>query len=97
MVPDLKNKFSHWWYYSKFRFHLLNAVWNYQFWLNAKKIYTETEYKPMNDNGFYTGEIRKIKKFLGYKYKDKVYLDNPGMPINDRSLWKHWKEKGLIR
>lgn len=85
------------WYYSKLRFHLLNAIWNYNFWLNAKKVYSEVEYKEINENGFHTGRIKKIRKFLGYQYGGKIFLDNPGMPIKDRRLWKCWKQKGLIR
>lgn len=76
---------------------MLNASWNYRFWLNAKKVYTETEYKPMNDSGFYTGETKRIRKFIGYIYNGKIYQDNPGLPIKDRELWKKWKEKGLIK
>lgn len=93
MGPKTKGK----WYYSKLRFYLLNCIWNYGFWLNAKKTYSSTEYRVTNDNGFYTGEIRKIRKFSGYLYKGKIYLDNPGLPIQDRELWGIWKKKGLIQ
>ena len=27
------------WKYSTLRFYILNAIWNYKFWLNAKKIF----------------------------------------------------------
>lgn len=85
-----------WWHYSKIRFFILNSMWNYRFWLNAKKVYSEYEYKVVNDNGFHTGEKRKGRKFIGYEYKGKMYLDNPGMPM-DRDQWEKWKEKGLIK
>ena len=94
MIMDSKK--HGWWYYSKIRFFILNSMWNYRFWLNAKKVYREYEYKPINENGFYTGEKRKGRKFVGYEYKGKMYLDNPGMPM-DRDQWEKWKEKGLIK
>ena len=51
------------WYFSNLRFYLKNAIWNYKFWLNSKKIFEEVEYRVKDQNGFYTGEIRKFKKF----------------------------------
>lgn len=86
-----------WWRYSSLRFFILNASWNYRFWLNAKKQYEEKEYRPINENGFYTGEKKKIRKFVGYLYNGETYLDNPGLPIKDRDVWEKWKKKGLIR
>ncbi len=85
------------WYYSSIRFYVKNFIWNYNFWLKSKKILEEIEYKVKDQNGFYTGESRKIKKFKGFMVKDKIYLDNPGFPIDDRNLWIVWKNKGLIK
>ena len=85
------------WYFSNLRFYLKNAIWNYKFWLNSKKIFEEVEYRVKDQNGFYTGEIRKFKKFKGFQYKEKIYLDNPGFEIENRELWIHWKNKGLIK
>lgn len=93
MVKYLKDK----WYFSDLRFYYKNILWNYNFWLKAKKIFDFIEYKVKDQNGFYTGEIKKIKKFKGFIFNEKIYLDNPGFPIEDRSLWTHWKNKGLIK
>ena len=91
------DKITKWWYYSSIRFYYLNTVWNYSFWLKSKKVYKLEEYKSKDKNGFYTNESRNIKKFIGFEYNNKIYLDNPGFPIKDRSLWTFWKEKGLIK
>jgi len=93
MISSLKSI----WYYSRYRFYLKNAIWNYNFWLKSKKVFEEIEYKVKDINGFYTGETRKLKKFKGLLYKDKIYQDNPGFPIDDRNLWINWKNKGLIK
>lgn len=84
------------WYYSNTRFYLKNVLWNYKFWLKSKKIFEEIEYKTKNSVGMYDGKMKKIKKFKGFLFEGKIYLDNPGFPIEDRSLWVTWKNKGLI-
>jgi hypothetical protein len=33
------------------------------------------------------------KRFLGYEYKNKIYQDNPGMPIKTESDWKFIKKQ----
>lgn len=91
------NPIKNWWYFSALRFYLVNTRWNYSFWLNSKKIFEYKEYRVFDNRGFYTGEIRKIRKFIGYEYKGKIYQDNPGFPIIDRELWVAWKKKGLIK
>lgn len=85
-----------WWKYSSLRFYILNALHNYRFWLNSKKVYTTIEFTKSNSfrNTNYMKEKRK--RFLGYQYKGKIYLDNPGLTINDRVLWEHWRKKKLI-
>lgn len=93
MIYFIKNL----WYYSKYRFYLKNTIWNYNFWLKSKKIFEEVEYNTKNESGFYDGNKRKLKKFKGFLFKGKMYLDNPGFPINDRDLWVAWKNKGLIK
>ncbi len=85
------------WHYSTLRFYIKNLIWNYNFWLKSKKIFDEIEYRLKDDNGFYTGKTKKIKKFKGFLYKGKLYLDNPGFPIEERELWVNWKNKGLIK
>lgn len=85
-----------WWKYSSLRFYVLNTLHNYDFWLNSKKVYTTIEFTKSNSfrNIDYKKETRK--RFLGYEYKGKIYLDNPGIIISDRDLWEHWKKKNLI-
>ena len=78
------------WYYSDIRFYFLNLIWNYKFWLFSKKVYDNKTFTVNN-------EEKKLKKFAGYLYKNKIYLDNPGFPIRDRDLWKVWKKKGFIK
>lgn len=93
----MNDNFKKKWYFSKIRFYLKNLIWNYSFWLKSRKIFNETEYQIKDAKGFLTGETKKIKKFIGFQYKNKIYLDNPGFPINDRELWEVWKKKGLIK
>jgi len=85
-----------WWKYSSLRFYVLNTLHNYDFWLNSKKVYTKIEFTKSNSfrNSEYKKETRK--RFLGYEYKGKIYLDNPGLTISDRELWEHWRKKKLI-
>jgi len=85
------------WHYSTLRFYLKNLIWNYNFWLKSRKVFDETEYRLKDKNGFYTGKTKKIKKFRGFLYRDKLYLDNPGFPIEERDLWTKWRNKGLIK
>lgn len=85
------------WYYSTLRFYIKNLLWNYLFWLKAKKIYKYENFKLKDQNGFYTGQSKNIKKFIGFEFQNKIYLDNPGFPITDRKLWKIWRNKGLIK
>lgn len=85
------------WYFSSIRFYIKNLIWNYNFWLKSKKIFYFENYKLKDINGFFTGKEKNIKKFKGFLYKDKIYLDNPGFSISDRELWSHWKNKGLIK
>lgn len=92
------------WKYSKLRFYIKNAIWNYKFWLSCRKIYKTINYK-VNDNDFFVDETFKMhykkrnvqkKRFAGYIYKNNIYLDNPGLKIDDRKTWEKWKKKGLI-
>lgn len=92
MLPRLRL----WWKYSKIRFFVLNSLWNYKFWLYAKKVYKDYEYKPVNENGFYTGEKKTGRKFIGYLFNGSMYLDNPGMDMT-RDEWEKWKKKGLFK
>ena len=87
-----------WWKYSSLRFFILNAKHNYDFWLNSKKIFREIEFIKFNSsfrNNSFSKEKRK--RFVGYEYKGKIYLDNPGLIIKDRDLWEVWKKKKLIK
>jgi hypothetical protein len=57
------------------------------------------------DNDYYSDAYLKViqkkkniesKRFIGYVYNNKIYLDNPGLENIDRDTWKAWKKKGLL-
>lgn len=87
-----------WWKYSTLRFYVLNAVHNYGFWLNSKKTFETIEYLKPASMSFRNKKYDKIikKRFVGYYYKNKLYLDNPGLSITDRDVWEEWKKRKLI-
>ena len=93
------------WKYSHLRFYILNAMWNYKFWLNAKKLYRNISYQiddgEYDMNFDYTLKKKKKtitkKRFVGYFFNNNVYIDNPGISVEDRETWVRWKKKGLIK
>ena len=99
------------WEHSRIRFYILNARWNYKFWLFAEKIFKEHSYEVIEeeeldlDNVDITGKIIYSKKkknskrrFVGYLYEGRMYLDNPGIrPLVKKTTWESWKKKGLIK
>ena len=98
-----------WWKHSRLRFYLLNTIWNYKFWLFAEKIFRIHTYE-IEDNNLslenvdITGKIIYNKKwitkrrFVGYMYDGRMYLDNPGLKHTvDIDTWQSWKKKGLIK
>lgn len=97
------------WRHSRLRFYILNALWNYRFWLFAEKMYKEHRYevtdKSLNlENVDVTGKIKYNKKviikkrFAGYMYDGRLYLDNPGLRHTiDDETWQVWKKKGLVK
>lgn len=97
-------KIKKWWIKSKIRAYILNAKWNYSFWLHAKRVYKNFNYKRKVDN--YYGddynlmskneEMVSKKRFAGYLYKGNIYLDNPGRPILNREEWKNLNEKNML-
>ena len=105
MVDRIKT----WWKFSSLRFYIINAQWNYKFWICCTKEYQEIQYyhydSPRMDPNFrffdadanQLDSILKTKKrFVGYKFKGKIYMDNPGVEIQDKEVWNHWRKKGLI-
>lgn len=97
------------WTHSSLRFYILNAIWNYKFWLFAEKMFKMHSYE-IEDNELsfedvdITGKISFKKKrvfkrrFVGYMYKGSMYLDNPGFSHTvDDKTWEAWKLKGLIK
>lgn len=97
------------WKHSRLRYYILNAIWNYKFWLFAEKIYKDYYYDIVDekislDDVDITGKINFNKKrvfkkrFVGYMYQNGMYLDNPGFKHTvDKDTWKVWKSKGLIK
>lgn len=93
------------WKYSRVRFYILNAMWNYKFWLFSKKMYKTITYQV--EDGDYDVEfdytLKKKKKtiskrrFVGYFFENNIYFDNPGFKIEDRDTWNAWKKKNLIK
>jgi hypothetical protein len=93
------------WKYSRIRFYILNAMWNYKFWLYSKKMYKVVTYQI--EEGDYDVEfdytLKKKKKtiskrrFVGYFFENNIYNDNPGLKIEDRDTWNAWKKKNLIK
>ena len=94
------------WKYSRLRFYILNAKWNYKFWLNCKKIYKPHYYKEdtedykMADDGSFKivsdKNSKVVMRFIGYMYEGQIYLDNPGLQGIDKYTWAVWKKKGLV-
>ena len=97
--------FKNIWKRSKLRFYILNTIWNYSFWLFAKKIFKNVTYEieygeyEMDDYFKLKRNKKRVAKrrFVGYFYKNNIYLDNPGFKINDRMDWEVWKKRGLIK
>lgn len=97
------------WKHSRLRYYILNAAWNYKFWLFAEKIYKDYSYEIVEeefslDNVDITGKMnfnkKKVfkKRFVGYMFENGMYLDNPGFKHTvDKETWKAWKSKGLIK
>lgn len=83
------------WRYSALRFYFLNTLWNYKFWLNCSKEYTIIKYLKRHEYYSSKYEVER-KRFLGYKYKGQIFLDNPGFPVKDRDVWEQWRKKNLI-
>ncbi len=101
----MKVFFVKWWKKSRWRFYILNLTWNLKFWLFSKKIYQGITYEePIQDffsdfsNKMYakTKQITK-KRFVGFLFNNKIYLDNPGIPKIDRETWVSWRKKGLVK
>lgn len=105
MFKKLKNKIVRHFKNSKLNFYIKNLTWNISFWSKSKKEYMNIHYSK--DTTDYTlnefmkpiykkkQEIRK--RFVGYRFKGKIYLDNPGMEIKDRDQWNSWRKKKLIK
>jgi hypothetical protein len=71
----------------KIKFYIKNAIWNYWFWLNCKRKFVEYSFIKKNP---INGKREKVvkKRFLGYEYKGKVYIDNPGLPVKNNDEWE---------
>ena len=97
--------FKNLWKHSKVRFYIKNTMWNYKFWLFAKKMYKETYFEVETND--YDMDITfkliakkkkiKRKRFIGYMYDGGIYLDNPGIQGIDQETLKAWRKKGLLK
>ena len=96
--------FKNLWKYSRIRFYILNTLWNYKFWIFAKKNYKEDQHtvEVNEDDMDYTFKLIPKKKkvnrrrFVGYMYKNNIYIDNPGIQDIDQDTWNVWKRKKLL-
>ena len=70
-------------------FYFKNFIWNLKFWLFCKPKYKEITYIKVDPNKMERQKLTK-KRFEGYLYKDKTYLDNPGLTLSKEN-WKKWK------
>ncbi len=97
--------FKNLWKHSRLRFYILNALWNYRFWLFSKKIFRDVHHVVLNKEDYtmdYTFKINPTKKiitskrFSGYMFQGRIYHDNPGIQDLDQDTWQAWRKKGLI-
>jgi hypothetical protein len=100
----MRRLFKTWWKFSKYRFYYLNAKWNYSFWLFAEKVYINQKY-IVNTDEYETDYTLKLypkkktiqkRRFIGYRYKTGIYLDNPGIQNIESDVWQVWKNKKLV-
>jgi len=87
--------FKKWWKFSTLRFYLLNAAWNYNFWIRCTKEYKIIEYYHLPTPRSQP-VLKSKKRFVGYRFKNVLYMDNPGLQVSDKEVWKFWHHKGLI-
>ena len=93
------------WKHSRLRFYILNTLWNYKFWLLAKKMYRTVTHSVAKTDDYsmdYTFKLKPAhktltsKRFSGYLFQGRIYHDNPGIQGIDPETWQAWKKKGLI-
>lgn len=100
MFSNLKE----WWKFSKLRFWYENIIWNLKFWFLCKPTYKEITI-PIETNEYvdklYTmkPKIKYIKKrrFEGYLYKGKIFLDNPGVQEIEEEVFEYWISQNWIK
>ena len=95
MVKKIFNAIKKQWKYSRLRFYMKNTYWNYRFWFFCKKQYKNIKYRDTDAFSMETKNVTK-RRFAGYLYQGKLYLDNPGILGIERDVWQVWKKKGLI-
>ncbi len=86
----------------------MNCTWNYKFWLLSTKIYKEKSYWKSSEEDFQMDFTFKLipknklihskKRFSGYFYNNKIYLDNPGVKeMVDSDTWNYWLHKKFVK
>jgi|LakMenEpi03Aug12_release.lakeMendotaPanAssembly.Ray.scaffolds.fasta_scaffold234066_4 hypothetical protein len=83
-----------WWKFSRLRFYYKNLTSNMLFYLLSEKVYKDVSYT--RDEHIFRPTPIKTKRFLGYKYKGKIYLDNPGFDDIEDEVWHFWKSKNYF-
>jgi hypothetical protein len=92
------------WKYSRLRFYILNFIWNVKFWLFSEKVFKD-EYYNVDTSEYemdYTFKLinkqeqRHRRRFVGYMYKNSVFLDNPGIQGIEQDVMNVWKKKKLF-
>jgi len=90
MFSFIKN----WWKFSKGRFYYKNVTSNILFYLFSEKVYKEIYY--VKDEVIFRPTPVKKKRFIGYKYRGEIYLDNPGFKDVEEEVWHFWKSKNYF-
>lgn len=93
---------------SRIGFYFLNLRWNLKFWLLSEKVYKDFSYlvnDGIDENSIYDVGVKiKFKKktitskrFIGFLYEGRIYLDNPGIQNVKKEIKDSWIKKRLLK
>lgn len=91
-------------------FFVMNAYWNYMFFLNARAVYTDRRFAKqsesidleknldmINDKMRFDKTFTSVKRFIGYQFNGSFYLDNPGaQAFVERKIAEIWRKNNWI-